>query len=212
MTRNWGDILRGRTRFEYQRSSRQRRQRLTVEKLGADCLDVRELQRANAFRDYWVTCSVNSNRWPKISKMRVARYGIILELHDRTVPQNIRVSWTGCRFGGARPWFHCPHCDRRVAIVYWTMAAYVCRHCAGNPLYASQTKSAAGRRHFALCKRRLQLGGDAKPGTDLPDRPRRMHRKTYRLLRARIEALEWGLAPRLRSKPPDYKNLNYYLP
>jgi hypothetical protein len=188
-----------------------RHKRLTVERLAVDCLDVRELQRANIFRDHWVTYTVNFLRWPKISKMRVARYLIILELYDRTVPQNIRVSWTACRFGGARPWFHCPYCDRRVAILYWNFAAYFCRHCAGKPLYASQTKSAAGRRHFALCKLRLQLGGNAKPGTDLPNRPPRMHRRTYRRLRARIEALERALAPRLRSKSPDYQNLVYYL-
>jgi hypothetical protein len=188
------------------------RKRLTVEQLAVDYLDVRELHRANKFQDHWVTYRVYAFRWPKISKMRVGRYLIVLELCDRTVPQNIRVSWTACRFGGARPWFHCPYCDRRVAILYWSFAAYCCRHCAGNPLYASQTKSAAGRRHFALCKLRLQLNGNAKPGTDLPDRPPRMHRRTYRRLRARIEALEWVLSPRLRSKSPDYQNLVYYLP
>jgi hypothetical protein len=31
-------------------------------------------------------------------------------------------------------------------------------------------------------------------------------------LRAGIEALERALAPRLRSKSPDYQNLVYYLP
>jgi hypothetical protein len=208
-TRNWGSIPRSRFSFEQRRLLRQRRRRVTVEKLAVDCLDVRELKRLNIFRDHWVTYSP-SFRWPKISKMRVARYRIILELEDRTVPQNIRVSWTTCRFGGARPWFHCPYCDRRVALLYWTLAAYVCRHCPDNPPYASQTKSAAGRRHFALCKLRLQLGANAKPGTDLPDRPPGMHRRTYRRLRARIEALERVLAPRLRSKAPDYQNLIYY--
>jgi hypothetical protein len=38
-----------------------------------------------------------------------------------------------------------------------------------------------------------------------------MHRRTYGRLRARIEALERTLAARLRSKPPDYQNLIYYL-
>ena len=70
----------------------EQRKRLTVEKLAVDYLDVRELHRANKFQDHWVTYRVYSFRWPKISKMRVGRYLIILELYDRTVPQNIRVS------------------------------------------------------------------------------------------------------------------------
>jgi len=95
--------------------------------------------------------------------MRVARYLIILEFYNRTVPQNIRVSWTACRFGGARPWFHCPYCDRRVAILYWNFAAYFCRHCVGNPLYASQTKSAAGRRHLGGRAKAVQNGRSEGP-------------------------------------------------
>ena len=70
----------------------EQRKRLTVEKLAVDYLDVRELQRTIKFGDNWVTYRVYSFRWPKISKMRVGRYLIILELYDRTVPQNIRVS------------------------------------------------------------------------------------------------------------------------
>jgi hypothetical protein len=33
---------------------------------------------------------------------------ILLELRGRSVPQSIRVSWTPCKFGGIRPWLHCP--------------------------------------------------------------------------------------------------------
>ena len=52
MTRNWGDIPRGRFGFEQQRLLRQRRIRMTVEKLAVDCFDVRELQRARIFKDH----------------------------------------------------------------------------------------------------------------------------------------------------------------
>ena len=111
-----------------------------------------------------------------------------------------------------RPWLHCPHCHRRVAKLYRALAGYCCRICIGNPPYASQTKSATGRRHFALCKLRIRLGGDAKPRSrGMPDRPRGMRRKKYKILRARIEGLEWVLAKRLRLKRPDYANLACYL-
>ena len=78
---------------------RQRRRRLTVEELASDCLDVRELQRAGIFRDDWVTLRPLL-RWPDIERMRVARYLIQLELRNQVVPQQIRVSWTHCHFGG----------------------------------------------------------------------------------------------------------------
>ena len=65
--------------------------RLTVEKLAADCLDVRELHRVGAFKGVWKTFSSASFRWPAIRKMRAAKFLIHVELHNQTVPQNIRV-------------------------------------------------------------------------------------------------------------------------
>ena len=35
--------------------------------------------------------------------MRAAKIIIYLKLHNQTVPQNIRVAWTWCNFGGSRP-------------------------------------------------------------------------------------------------------------
>jgi hypothetical protein len=73
-----------------------RRDRITVEKLGDDCLDARELQRAGVFRDTWVTVQP-SLRWPGIVQMRAARYLILLELLNQVGAQKIRVSWTRCQ-------------------------------------------------------------------------------------------------------------------
>ena len=39
-----------------------RRNRLTVEKLGADCLDVRALYRAGIFKDYGFPCGGPASR------------------------------------------------------------------------------------------------------------------------------------------------------
>ena len=104
------------------------RNRLTVEELAKDTLDVRELNRAGLLTDDWITLRP-SLRWPRIATMRLARYRILLELRNQSVPQGIRVSWTRCHFGGFRPWLHCPHCERRVARLFKGFAGYFCRAC-----------------------------------------------------------------------------------
>jgi hypothetical protein len=183
------------------------RPRSTVEKLALDCLDVGKLSRAGVFQDRWISYAPLLH--PRIFRIRIARYAMLVELNDRLIPQQIRVSWTHCHFGGNRPWLHCA-CGRRVGKLYAAKGGYVCRGCAGNPLYASQTKSAAGRRHYRASKLRLLLNGNASLTSPMPDRPRNMRRKTYARVKAQIEDLENGLSPRQKRKAPDYKNLSRY--
>jgi hypothetical protein len=181
----------------------------TIEKLACDCLDVRELRRKGLFGGDWVTFRPML-RWPIIAQLRVARYAILLELRDRP-PQRIRVSWTRPHLGGERPWMHCPHCEKRAAKLYNGLGGYFCRACVGNPIYASQALSAQARPHFQACKLRLRLGGEASPTASFPERPRRMHRRTYGRLKHRLLALEGGLSRRVRSRQPDYPSLVAYL-
>ena len=198
--------------FLDQRDERQRlgkrALKTTVEKLGGDCLDVGTLRRFGFFGD--TQRSWSAFRWPDIALIRADRYSLELEM-PRKAPQQIRVSWTRCRFGwGLRPWLHCPNCQRRVAKLFKGLAGYYCRACHGNPPYASQTKSAQSRRHFEACKLRVRLGGNASLDAPFPDRPKGMHRRTYARLRYRAEQLEAQISSRLRTKPPDYPNLVYY--
>jgi hypothetical protein len=118
-----------------------RNDRSTVEKLAADCLDVRQLHRVGTFKGGWKTFPWASFRWPCVEKMRAAKFLIHVEFYNQTVPQNIRVSWTWCKFGGSRPWMHCPFCDRRVARLFKGLSGYYCRSCCGNPVYESQRRS-----------------------------------------------------------------------
>jgi hypothetical protein len=184
----------------------------TVEKLGAgyDYIDVRMLHRNGMLTDTWVAL-VPLLRWPRVAKIRAAQCLVLVEWRDRPDPQQIRVSWTRCHFGGSRPWLHC-RCGRRVARLFKGLAGYYCRHCFDSPRYASQTKSTQGRLHFEACKLRLRLGGVASLTAPFPDRPRGMHRKTYARLRRRAEKLEARISPRLTDKPTDYPNLVYYRP
>jgi len=173
---------------------------------------VRDLCKMGALKGEWTTFRpIGSLRWPAIRQIRAARYRVQLELHNQTLPQQIRISWTPCHLGGWRPWMHCPYCEKRVAKLLKGMGGYFCRACLGNPLYASQAKSSHGRRHFELCKIRLQLNGNASPLEPFPERPRGMHRKTYERLKARALNLEMDLPPKLLRRAVDYKNLIYYL-
>jgi hypothetical protein len=106
---------------------------------------------------------------------------------------------------------HCPHCQTRVAKLYRGLGGYFCRPCVGNPAYASQRLSAQGRAHYKANKLRLNLGGDAHLTAPFPERPRRMHRRTYDRLLKLGTNLEAGLSLRLKAREPDYPSLIAYL-
>ncbi|WP_306581529.1 hypothetical protein [Dokdonella sp.] len=55
------------------------------------------------------------------------RYRIGEAWHDATCP--VPLDWTACRYGGARAWFRCPSCTRRVALLYIVRGLFACRHC-----------------------------------------------------------------------------------
>jgi hypothetical protein len=184
--------------------------RPTVERLSADSLDVRELKRWGLLQDDRMV-SRGSIRWPAVSRIVGSRYWLELEFDRRDSMQRVRVSWTRCHLGGWRPWMHCPYCEKRVAKLLKGMGGYCCRACIGNPLYACQTKSSHGRRHFGICKIRLQLNGYASLLEPFPERPRGMHRKRYERMKARALSLEMDLPPKHRGKTVDYRNLVYYL-
>jgi hypothetical protein len=184
--------------------------RATVERLSADNLDIRELKRFGLLQDDRIVLS-NGFCWPSLRRIVSSRCWLQLEFADRELMQRVRVSWTRCHLGGWRPWMHCPHCEKRVAKLLNGLGGYYCRACIGNPLYACQAKSTYGRKHFELCKIRLQLNGEASPLKPFPDRPRGMHRKRYLRMKARALELEQDLPAKLRRKPVDYRNLVYYV-
>jgi hypothetical protein len=181
--------------------------RMTVERLGRHgFLNVRDLR--GALQEDWVR--LTSWLWPKVAYIRACRYRLVIHQVDRS-PQNVRVSWRYCHFGGYRPWLHCPHCQKRVAHLFRGMGGYFCRTCLGNPVYACQAKSTHSRQHFEACKLRLKLGGKASPLGPLPERPHGMHRTTYNRICARIQHLESQLPRRVRHKTADYPNLVFHV-
>jgi hypothetical protein len=107
------------------------------------------------------------------------------------IKQRVLITWTACHLGGQRPWFICSsrHCGRRVAILYGAGELFACRRCHGLA-YASQRE---GRRIRSISRSRnirVRLGGSPDVLKPFPEKPRRMHWRTYHRLRARGEAAD----------------------
>jgi hypothetical protein len=112
----------------------------------------------------------------------------------RSINQRVPITWTACHFGGRRPWFVCSvssegrFCGRRVAVLYGPGELFACRHCYGL-IYASQQVPARERGYLKARKIRMLLGGDANVLEACPEKPPRMHCRTYeRLYRAYEDA------------------------
>lgn len=93
---------------------------------------------------------------------------------DYSVP----ITWTPCHMGGERPWFSCPDCCRRAAILYLlpVTGRFTCRLCAGLN-YASQQQSRANTLIDRAHKLRTLLGcsgGLFRPPLHELDKPRHM--------------------------------------
>lgn len=84
--------------------------------------------------------------------------------------QRVPLLATPCHYGGTRPWFACPHCNARVALLYMRRGGFYCRKCA-QVAYRSQSEDATGRAWSTQQKAEAKLG----PGWS---RPKGMHSKT----------------------------------
>ena len=106
----------------------------------------------------------------------------------KSVEQRVPITWTACRLGGRRPWFVCSvycggrYCGRRVALLYGAGELFACRRCYGLA-YASQQESAPHRGLGKAQKIRLRLGGSPNMLDEFPNKPKRMHWRTYDRLR-----------------------------
>lgn len=89
----------------------------------------------------------------------------------------VRIEHTACHFGGQRAWWLCPHCGRRVAVLYGGQR-YACRHC--QRLTYQSTRNTPDSQAFAMAdKARKRLGWVAGICNPAGDRPKGMHQQTY---------------------------------
>jgi len=103
--------------------------------------------------------------------------------------ESIEVEWTPCTFGGTRPWFRCPICERRVAVLYLPRPYCACRQC--HRLAYPSTREAPHDRLLSKAQAiRQRLGGTANIVAPFPERPRGMHHRTYHRLKRESESYE----------------------
>jgi hypothetical protein len=100
----------------------------------------------------------------------------------------VRLARTPCNYGKTRPWFLCPCCGRRVAIL-WGDSIYACRHCH-RLVYDCQREAPHYRLMSRAHKIRDRLGGER-----WCIKPKGMHQRTFDRLvdeYRRADALLWG--------------------
>lgn len=78
-------------------------------------------------------------------------------LNGEARSQHVPLTRTACQLGGDRPWFLCPRCGRRVAVLYLRASGFACRHCQ-KVTYASQCADAIGRTWIKQRKLERRLG------------------------------------------------------
>jgi hypothetical protein len=115
---------------------------------------------------------------------------LILSHVVRREQYSVRLAWTPCNYGGARVWFLCPArgCGRRVAILYGS-GALACRHCY-QLAYPSQQESERHRMLHRAQAIRMRLRGSPSLADPFPERPKGMHRRTYKQLFSEAHARE----------------------
>lgn len=148
-------------------------------------LDIRDLKR----RGRLVPVKIFESTWTWGSARKMSVFVTVLHgavalsysMDGRTISERIELTWTPCNYGGERPWFVCPSCGRRAAVLFCD-TRFLCRLC-NDVAYASEAGGVMDR----LCRKRdnlLQLlGGKPEDFVDFVPRPAGMHRRTYRKIK-----------------------------
>jgi hypothetical protein len=117
---------------------------------------------------------------------------------DRRVNTIIKFDWTECYYGGHRPWFLCPKCGRRVAILYGGKYFH-CRICL-NLAYPSENESKTSRLLRKANKIKRRLNGEPGIQNIIMFKPKGMHQKTFDRLVREAYRLENMAVQRLSQK------------
>lgn len=158
-------------------------------------LDIRRIARAgllkpgSAFNWQW-----SSNGKP-VANINIRTHNDMVTLDYRvrdrggewqTMNYPVYLAWSGCNYGGLRPWWLCPAagCGRRVAVLYGGKV-YACRHC--HQLDYPSQRTAPGDKHFErVNKVRERLGWGGGVASPPGSKPKSMHWKTYWRLLAQL--------------------------
>lgn len=157
--------------------------------IGEHCrrIDVREWHRRGTLCDGYI----GGWRWrvgdePAGSigyRVSASRVTLDYAINGVATIEHIELDRTACNYGGSRPWFRCPRCICRVALLYMRGGRFACRHCQ-QVAYASQSEDACAR----SWRRQSRL--EARLATCW-QRPKGMHHATReRLVQAILECEE----------------------
>ena len=119
----------------------------------------------------------------------------------RDIDELVPFVLTPMRFGGERRWFQCLSCARKCRVLFGGRR-FRCRRCH-RVRYASQSETRLDRAHRGMFKIVKRLDPEEECN-DLPEKPRRMHWRTYNRLVERYEHYDghwaWAVMRRLRIK------------
>lgn len=110
------------------------------------------------------------------------RYTFTADSGARNVAERLTILNSACAYGGARPWFACPRCARRVAMLYLRGGYFACRRCK-RVAYSSQSEDALDRLWRKQHRIEARLGQHWR-------RPKGMRQATYRPLINELVDLE----------------------
>lgn len=140
-------------------------------------IDVRALKREG--RLVPGACSVVTKRWggrvvcEAVVDVCADGEGVMIHASGRAL--SVELVFLAQPFGGRRPYFACPSCGHRAAILY----PFSCRACSG-VAYASQWEPAHHRAIRRAQHHRQRIGGSVNLTDPLPPRPWGMWDRTYR--------------------------------
>lgn len=107
----------------------------------------------------------------------VCGLSVHLDFQRDRKPEHVELSLmrTACHYGSTRPWFTCPRCGRRMAIVYLAPGNPGCRQCL-RLRYQSQSNDFIDRSWGRTQRIMRTLGQDLQA---FPHRPKGMREATY---------------------------------
>jgi hypothetical protein len=153
------------------------RQRAVVEQFWN--VDVRKLYRNTLLCEARPTLRLTAGA---VAEVRYDQVALRYVANGDVRQQMVGIERTRCNYGGDRPWFRCPSCSRRVAILYLRGALYLCRHCH-SLAYRTQREDLCDRAWSRQRKIERRLGKELS-------RPKGMRQVTYDRLLHQIRLCE----------------------
>ena len=150
-------------------------------------LDIRKIARVGLFR----TGGSFTFQWTRGSTVMASIGGIVDSANSVTLHYCMRrpdgewqdmrypvtVEWTACHYGSTRPWWNCPCCAKRVAVL-WGGSTYACRQC--QKINYESTRTTDSNKPFDRAdKLRKRLGWVPGIARGIGERPKGMHLTTY---------------------------------